>query len=426
MKAPKLFVAATAAVTMVFAAEAAKAAKVVEAGLSGVLGRVDAVTGAVPLPRTKATDTAVPKVRFGQVCLEKPATPEQIAEARAAFLDKKFSLDNVMLSVDEADEATLQCLLLAFPEVRSLSVWNTPLKSLDAVGACKGLVTLQLKEIELPDLAPLAGLEKLKRLELPQSTVRSLAALGALPSLEMIDLDDAAVDDFSALAKFPALETVEFSGTKVPPEKLETLGRLKQIRKFYGTPDAMTSLAWAKEIPQATVLHVGPGRIDDFTPISALTGLEQLQLWGLGKRAGSKPIGSLGFLKPCAKIQTLLLAQSDYTDFEVVGGLKELETLNLSGAARTVDLSVLRGLPKLRNLDLSDCEVTHFEALVGHPALQDLNLSGTKGVGSVKALVANKPLRNLTVAEGAFPAAELEAVKKALTSEGRDFSLNAW
>jgi len=388
-----------------------------------------AVASAAPtagLPRTQAKETAVPKVGFGSVSLEKPATPEQIDEARRAFIDKKYSLANVSLTVDEVDDETVTCLLVAFPEVRSLEIWNTPLKSLDAVGSCKGLVDLQIKGGQLPDLAPLAGNGKLKVLRLPQTTIRSLAPLGGLANLEKIVLDDATFDDFTPLAKCPKLEEVDFSGATVPDEKQGTLGQLKQVVRFYGTFKGMTSVAWAKGIPQATTLHVGRGKIGDFSPLSALVNVEELHLWGLKQRGDAQPIGSLSFLKPCVKVSRLNLAQSDYVDFAVVGGMKDLQDLNLAGSVNPIDLSVLKDLPKLRKLDLSDCEVTHFEALVGHPALAELNISGAKGVGSVRALVANKALRDLTVSEGAFPAADLEEVKKELTAANANFSLNAY
>ena len=64
--------------------------------------------------RTTAADTAVPGVSYGQIVFKKPATPEQIAEAKKAYLADNRDLEDARLRMEKVDDATVSAVLAAF------------------------------------------------------------------------------------------------------------------------------------------------------------------------------------------------------------------------------------------------------------------------------------------------------------------------
>lgn len=369
----------------------------------------------------------MPEVSYGRIIAEKAATPEQVLEAKKAFVDSKRKLTEAKLTVsDEADEATLLCLLAEFPQATCVSVRKLTITpaALTAIAGCSRLVELRLEDMTLPDLTPLAALANLRELSLRYATIPSLAPIGHLPNVEKISLYGAKLDDFSPLAGMPKLRVLDYYASKLPVEKYATLGALKQVKAFEGGLTKMQSLEWVKQVPQATSLFLFAEKYDDFAPISTLVNLEKLTLWSITEERQGKAVGDLQFLAPCVKMKTLHMASSEYTNLAAIGGMKDLAELDISSATKPQDLAVLKSLPKLSRLNMHDCEVSNFEALFGHPALANLNLADAKGVKSIQGLSANKGLAYLTVTEGMFPQDELLAVSNALKQVNRNFRLN--
>ena len=373
--------------------------------------------------RTQATDTAVPETRRSIVSVKKPATPEQIAEARRVCLEKGFNPENVRLDVCDADEPTVQCLLLAFPECRKLSVNHVKFTTLKPLALFPEMRELALQGEPLPDLAPLSCMTKLTSLSFRYATIRSLAPLGVLPELASINLYGAALDDFTPLAGMPKLRKVDFYASKVPPEKYATLAALRQVEVFEAGLTQMNSVEWARGMTQMRELSLFAEKYADLSPVGTLSGLRRFRGWDLkGGRLGAA-IGDLGFLAGTPKLERLELPDSDYTGLEVVKGNSSISLLDLSGAVRPIDLAIVATLPNLKELNLNRSAVVNFGALSGHAKLERLQIDKTTGIESLAPLTANTALRGLTVRKDAFSAADLQAVTNAIRSVNKGFRL---
>ena len=373
--------------------------------------------------RTSATDTAVPEVKHSSVYVKKPATPEQIAEARRIFLAGKFKPENARLDVRDADEQTVQCLLLAFPECRKLSVNHVKFSTLRPLALFPEMRDLALEGESLPDLLPLACMTKLTSLSFRYAKLSSLAPIGALPQVETINLYGATLDDFSPLAGMPRLRKVDFYATRVPKEKYGTLAALRQVEVFEAGLTAMDSVEWARGMTQMKELYLFAEKYADLSAVSTLSGLRRFKGWDLKDGRQGRAIGDLKFLSGIPRLEQLELPGSDYTGLEVIRGSSSIVKLDLSGAVRPVDAAIIATLPNLKDLNLNRSAVINFGALAGHAKLERLQVSKTTGIESLAPLAANTSLCSLTVSKDAFPAAELLSVTNSIRSVNRGFRL---
>lgn len=140
---------------------------------------------------------------------------------------EKLTLRKV-LTADLAPVSALETLhelkLVELPRVKSLrpiaklvgltKLWveRVPRKGLSSIAALKSLEELRLIGMELADLAPLAGLTKLRKLWLGgNSKLTDVALLAKLPNLEEVHLEGTAVTKFEPLLTLKKLKKVSVS-----------------------------------------------------------------------------------------------------------------------------------------------------------------------------------------------------------------------
>ena len=287
--------------------------------------------------RTTATDTAEPECKYGSLVFKKPATPEQIAAAKAKLTGRRVGL----VFEKGADAETVAAALAQCPEATTVRVRDVKGVALAGFASLRNMTDLELHDIENLDLAPLAG----------------------LPALRNIGLYGSQVKDFSPLASCPNLDRVYYYAVKTTPEGYASLGTLKQVKKFHGGLTKMTSLEWLRQVPQAEELKVFAEKFADLTPIQALPNLTYLRCWNMKGDNLSTPLGDLAFLAHNTKLRTLELPGCRFTNTAVLAGLPALEKVDLSGAKEPVDVAFAAKLPKLRLLNLRDCQVVNGAVL---------------------------------------------------------------
>ncbi len=190
----------------------------------------------------------------------------------------------------------------------------------------KELKTLYLAGWQMRDLSPLAGLPKLEKLELYETNVENIEALETLPKLTSLSLiHNWHLTDLVPLGELQNLDTLrimEFAGTDISP-----IAQLKGLR----------SLAVSAE-----------QRVDeplsDYTPISSLTDLEELNL-------SSSRITDLTILRPLENLGTLRLANNYLTDISALARMNSLKSLDLQNN-NISDFTSLSGLTRLEYLNL--------------------------------------------------------------------------
>lgn len=349
-----------AAATATAASSASTAAASVPAAPAVPPADVSAFAGA----RTTATDTAVPEVKYGQIVFKKPATPEQIAEARKAYLADNRALEDARLRMEKVDDATVSAALAAFSAASFVEIKNAKLTTLAPFAMLGNLAQIQFEHVPCADTKPIAACGKLKRVALRYCDIADFSGFAALPALEDIDLYGSKVTgSFAPLAGCPKLKKIDFYAVKGPQEVYDSLGALKQVKDFHGGLTKMTSIKWLLNVPQAEAVQIFAEKIDDLSPISTLANLTYFRGWNMDGGRMAPALGDLAFLANCRRLKKLELPGSAYSNIALIGSFTDLEELDLSNAKQPVDVSFVKSLPKLKRIALRGTEVVNGSAI---------------------------------------------------------------
>ena len=389
-----------------------------------------ALVAAAPLAALFAAPAEL-QIKYGTLIAEKPATAEEIAAVKAAYLaEKKSSSRPVAIQLKESvDDATLAAVVAAFPDAAEVRIdGKKGVTSLAPLAALKGtLRKLEARNIRPLDLAPLAGATALEKADFMYSKIDDLSPLASCPAIREVNVYGAELKDFSPLAACPKLECVNFYAAKLTPEGYATLGALKNVKKFHGGLTKMTSLAWLAGVPQTEELKVFAEKIDDFSPIATLSRLTYFRAWNMSGDSLSSALGDLAFLKDATALKTLELPGSSYSDLEALSGLAALEKLDLSESNCAVDFNFAKNLPSLRTLIVSGRrgrsakprEVVNLEALAACPKLERLELVNVTAT-SLAPLMDSPKLSSVTVSKGAFSAEEIAALTAKMKTHAKN------
>ena len=314
--------------------------------------------------RTTAADTAVPEVKYGNVYIRKPATPEQVQEAKRAYLAEKRSLDSVRLYFENVDDATLAAAIAAMPSATYVSVKESKITTLAPFVLLRNATQLVIYRTPCADLKPLGACTRLKTLEMKYCDVSDFSGLAPLQRLETLDLYGSSVTcSFLPLAACRSLRKVDFYAVKGPQSTYDSLGALTQVKSFHGGLTKMTSIKWLASAPQTEELQLFAEKIDDFTPIALLVNLRYFRGWNMDGGTMATALGDLSFLSACRRLKKLELPGSAYSNTSLIGTFTDLEELDLSNAKQPVDVSFVRSLPKLKRITLRGTEVVNGDAI---------------------------------------------------------------
>ncbi|MCC6995156.1 MAG: WGR domain-containing protein [Deltaproteobacteria bacterium] len=323
--------------------------------------------------------------------------------------------------------------------------------TLEPLLACKALRDLTIRGGALPDLAPLARLPRLTELTLFRGTsAQSLAGLAAAASIKKLTLGAA----------------------KVPPTLLAGLAmpKLEQLI-VYGRIGAPRYLAGLTGL-QSLTLRANTARSDlaDLAPLASLRELRHLDITGAPVRslrplaglrlrgihlAGCSALRSLEGLERSTGLTYVDASYSKVEDLSALGGMRDLEELNLRGAPvkdlspilgatslqrlyvektkvtslagldrmrkleilwawdiRVTDLTMLQGLPLLRMLDIPTLKSPSWDFLGTLKSLEHLDLMMTNVPANIAGLLLGLPkLTKVRLAKTAVPRDHKDAKK---------------
>lgn len=195
-------------------------------------------------------------------------------------------------------------------------------------------------------------------------------------------------------------------------EQCETL-ELSNLRRKYGEgEDALFSLEDLVYLPNLKILSIDISqwdvRIEDFSPIGGLDGLEELYVSyerdeeiDLSFLAEMKTVKRLflpyckleniDFLEDMPQLECLSLYQTPVEDLTVLEELPELVELSLGGNAGARHIEVVGKLAKMEDLGLQDCGIEDISFLSGLKELKAVNLNDN----SITDLTPLEELTNL-------------------------------
>ena len=307
----------------------------------------------------------------------------RIAEAKAnkaEKLDLRLGSDLIELPPEIADLTELKSLDLRDTQVadiaplgtltalQTLALNRTKVADIAPLGTLTALQTLDLGNTQVADIAPLGTLTALQTLDLSDTQVADIAPLGTLTALQILDLSNTQVADIAPLGTLTALQTLDLDSTKVVD--IAPLGTLTALQRLTLNRTKVADIAPLSTLTALQRLYLSNTQVADIAPLGTLTALQELSLSNT-QVADIAPLGTL------TALQRLTLNSTKVADIAPLGTLTALQELYLSNT-QVADIAPLGTLTALRRLALNSIQVADIAPLGTLTALQILTLSNTK------------------------------------------------
>lgn len=319
---------------------------------------------------------------------------------------------------------------------KALMLYAPGVSNLRPLSAFPDLKLLGIQHSAVTDFSPLARLPALETLVVSaDGNLVDLSTLGSARTITSLTIENFKSVDLAPLAKIPQLEALALkSGSLVNSQELAGMKLLKQLSLVdlgltsltFLPPEAplssldvgknagLTSLAPVATYKLLASLRVPETAVTDFSPISALSSLNLLdisgadgaglpvnlaQLAALTKlsalHANNRTLNNLSGLV-MLPLRYLYVRRTGLEDFTDIGKISSLQYLDGSGNtfADTVDVT---SLPLLRILNLSGCGLNVFPALKGLTTLAELYLADNT-IADLGVLPSNLTLKKLSMA----------------------------
>ena len=193
------------------------------------------------------------------------------------------------------------------------------------VEALPNLVTLDLRDMTLPDLTPLTRLSLLENLQLYCTKLK----------------------DFSPLARCSKLVKLYYYGTE--GADFATLGKLTQVQELEGGMSDLVNIDWIVNLPNLKSFTTFSEAVKDFSPL-AKTHLHVLHFLQMDK-SGAIDLASVAKI---AELKELSLEDMEVTNFESLSACVALEKVTVKQVKGAGDLAALKKLPKIKKLMVDD------------------------------------------------------------------------
>ena len=141
-------------------------------------------------------------------------------------------------------------------------------------------------------------------------------------------------------------------------------------------------------LPHLTALTTASGTLTDLTPLSSLTGLEELTIL-------NSPLTSLAGVDALTGLKSLNLTNTDLTDLSVLPALKGLTSLTLVDNDGLTSVASLAQMSQLTSLSLTGQAITDLSPIAGLTGLKELSVNDT-GVTNTAFLAGLTGLTSLT------------------------------
>lgn len=285
-----------------------------------------------------------------------------------------------LISLDLSDvPITDVALLAALSHLEYLILNGTQIHNLTAISTLSRLKALHLSGTPIRDLSPIARLALLEELDLSTTPVTEITPLAELENLEVLNLSGTRPPNLSALRSHRRLGSLDLSDTEV--SRLDFVDRRSPLKTLKLARTRFTDLSDLEHLTSLRGLDLYGTRVFDLRPLWNLSNLVWLDI-------GETRVSSINALYNLTQLQSLDLLYCRVENLEVLENLTNLRSLNLRGTGVT-DLTPLAGLTNLRTLNLRGTPVANIEPLRSLPHLQKLDLMGT-------AVSDISPLRDLS------------------------------
>ncbi len=220
-------------------------------------------------------------------------------------------------------------------ELRELEINRNTISDISPVRNLTNLTLLVLKGNQISDLSPIAGLINLRGLYLDDNLFSDLSVLKGLTNLEVLHFSqNRGVSDISPLAGLVNLKTIGSWGHSISDlSPLARLTELEIINFCGGNISNLTPLAGLTGLKE---LYIAGEKVSDISPVARLTGLTRLGLEG-------NDISDISPLAGLTNLKWLRINNNDISDVSPIAKLTNLTWLSVK-SNNISDLSPLDGI----------------------------------------------------------------------------------
>ena len=240
-----------------------------------------------------------------------------------------------------------------------LDARNRSIRDLTGLQFATNLIRLNLRDNQISDLSPLAGLINLRELRLDHNFtgISDLSPLAGLINLEILDFSFDTVSDLSLLplAGMTRLKYLHFTDCNV--SDLSSLAGLVNLESLGFNRNNVSDLSPLAGLVNLKFIGTWGHAISDLSALAGLTKLEEINFCG-GNISDISPLAGLTGLKE------LYIAGEKVSDISPLAGLDGLTRLSLSGN-NISDISPLADLTNLKWLNVENNEISDFSPLDG-------------------------------------------------------------
>lgn len=226
---------------------------------------------------------------------------------------------------------------------------------------------------QISNLEPLSGLKHLKKLKMSNSTsIRDISPLMKLGSLTELSMSVTMTNEqlVQLTAKLPELRSLVLRRCKFIND-ISPVSQLRYLMGFYISECRdLHDISPLAKLSGLKYVAVTFSAVTDLSPLSELTDLNSLMLWG----------------------------STRLTDLSPISHLKNLRSLGLNGCQGIEDLTPLSGLTQLSNLGLANMkQLTDLSPLYGLTGLKRLDLINSKNISTQQLNEVRKALPNCSI-----------------------------
>ena len=239
---------------------------------------------------------------------------------RAAIAEELGKSPNAPITVEDMKRLT------------SLKAQNRGIQDLTGLQFATNATSLRLRDNEISDFSPIAGLIHLVVLKFSRNrNISDLSPLKDLKNLEYLTFFETLVSDLSPVAG------------------------LINLRSIHAWDHSISDLSPLANLTKLEYLDFCGGNISDLTPLAGLTGLKELYL-------ANEKVSDISPLAGSTGLTRLSLEDNDISDISPLAGLTNLKWLDV-GQNDISDVSPLAGLINLKWLGIYINEISDISPL---------------------------------------------------------------
>ena len=218
-------------------------------------------------------------------------------------------------------------------ELRELEINRNTISDISPVRGLTNLTLLVFKGNQISDISPIAGLINLQGLYISDNPISDISLVRGLINLTHFDLHETLVTDLSPVAGLINLEHLGFGNNISDLSPLSGLINLKRISAGWGS--SISDLSPLASLTKLEIIDMNRANISDLTPLAGLTNLKELHFQG-----------------------------NDISDISPLAGLTGLIRLTLRNN-NIIDISPLAGLTNLKWVIIPENEISDISPLDG-------------------------------------------------------------